>query len=213
MLITASVVLASLAVPISARVVYEGRAELALAEQAEQEGDFEAQVEHLGRAARWRMPGFGHDEEALDRLLVLGGEQEALGDDGSAMALTAYREARRALLSTRVLGVPHVELFDDVNERIATLMAAQEARFGTDVGGRGDPYAYHLELLQEVPGPSPVPATGAALCFVGWLLATAGFVWRSLDARGRLRAGPAVRWGIGWLVLLVGWMVLLRFAR
>jgi hypothetical protein len=198
--------------PVLVRVAWEGRAELQRADAAEADGDTEAEIEHLGRAARWRMPILGHDETAIDRLLVIGTNAESEGDDGRQTALVAYREVRRALLATRTWGVPQREVFDDVNQRIATLMAEQEADFGTDVGGTGDPYTYHLKLLQEVPGPDPWRANVAALAFLGWIVATAGFVLRAIDAKGHLRPKSAVRWGAASVLLLAAWAVLLRFA-
>src|SRR5690606_20047247 len=126
-------------------------------------GDPETQIEHLGRAARWRVPGLGHDEQAIDALMDLGAQAETQGERGGQRALTAYREVRRALLGTRGLWVPQSDRFHQANERIAVLMAAQEERFGTDVGGQGDPYSYHLGLLEEVPGPVPGRSLAAAL--------------------------------------------------
>lgn len=207
LLITAAIVL-----PLVGRAAWEGRRELELAAQAAETRDLDAQIEHLGRAARWRVPGFGHDERAVDALMELGAAAEARGDAGSQRALAAYREVRRALLGTRGLFVPQRERFHEANERIAVLMAAQEERFGTDVGGRGDPYGYHLELLEEVPGPAPGRALVAALSFVAWLGSVAAFFVRGLDERGHLRPAPAVRWGAASLLLLVGWMVALRYA-
>jgi hypothetical protein len=208
----AVVVAAALAIPIAVRVAWEGRAELELADVAAEDEDFDAEIEHLGRAARWRIPVLGHDEEAIDRLLTLGTDAESRGDDGRQTALAAYREIRSALLATRTWGVPQRDVFDDVNVRIATLMAEQEADFGTDVGGTGDPYTYHLALLDEIPGPDPWRANFAALAFVGWIVATVGFVLRAIDARGHLRPRSAVRWGVAALLLLAAWAVLLRYA-
>jgi hypothetical protein len=203
---------AALVIPVGVRVAWEGRAELDLADVAAEEEDVDAELEHLGRAARWRMPVLGHDEAAIDRLLQLGTDAEARGDDGRQTALAAYREIRGALLATRTWGVPQRDVFDDVNVRIATLMAEQEADFGTDVGGIGDPYAYHLGLLDEVPGPDPWRGNFAAIAFVGWIAATIGFVLRGIDARGHLRPKSAVRWGVAALALLAAWAVLLRYA-
>jgi hypothetical protein len=202
----------ALVIPVGVRVAWEGQAELDLADVAAEEEDVDAEIEHLGRAARWRMPVLGHDEAAIDRLLQVGTDAESRGDDGRQTALAAYREIRGALLSTRTWGVPQRDVFDDVNVRIATLMTEQEADFGTDVGGSGDPYAYHLGLLDEVPGPDPWRGNFAAIAFIGWIAATVGFVLRGIDARGHLRPKSAVRWGIAALALLAAWAVLLRYA-
>ena len=198
--------------PVVGRALWEGRRELALADEAAAAEDFDAEVEHLGRAARWRLPGARHDDLAIERLMALGAEAEATGEGGTQRALAAYREARGALLGSRGFRVPQAERFHQANERVATLMAAQEERFGTDVGGTGDPYTYHLGLLEEVPGPLAWRAWGAAVAFAAWIVASIGFFVRALDDRGRLHPARAVRWGAAVLALLGLWLVALRFA-
>lgn len=202
----------AVALPLVGRAVWEGRRELELAELSAASGDEDAQVEHLGRAARWRVPGFGHDEDAIEALFALGEAAETAGESGSMRALVAYREVRRALLGTRGLWVPQADRFHQANERIAVLMAAQEERFGTDIGGTGDPYSYHLGLLEDVPGPRPGRAWLAAVTFVAWCGTVVGFFARAIDESARLRPAPAVRWGLATIVCLVGWMVALRYA-
>lgn len=193
----------ALAVPIAVRAAVDGRAALAEAEATE---DLDLRIERLGHAARWRLPLASHDEAALDALLEIGESAEA------EASLAAYREARRAMLATRAWGLSDPARFTAVNERIASAMAAQEEADGTDVGGRGDPYAHHLALLEQVPGPDPVRAGIAAWSFVAWLVALVGFVGRGLDDKGRLQARPATRWGLAVLLLLAMWTVLLATA-
>jgi hypothetical protein len=208
----AFLLLFGVSIPLGARVAWEGQAQLDAADQARADKMLAEEIEHLGRAARWRLPIASHDEIALERLLEIGAEQEALGEDGVQTALMAYREVRRALLATRSWGIPHEDLFAQANQRIAALMAEQEIAFGTDLSGQGEQEAYHLALLERVPGPDPLRANLAALAFVGWIVASGGFVLRALDAHGRLRPRPALRWGAASLLLLVAWMILLRFA-
>lgn len=190
-------------VPMAVRAAVEGRAAL---DEALNTDDIDLRIERLGHAARWRMPLASHDEQALDALVAIGER-----GDGEA-SLAAYREARRALLGTRAWGVSDPARFEMLCERIATAMAAREEADASDVGGQGDPYAYHLQLLQDVPGPDPLRAGGAAWAFVGWVVATVGFVGRGLDDKGRLRPKPATRWGLAALVLLAVWTVLLATA-
>lgn len=197
----------ALGIPIAVRVVVDGRAAL---EQAQHAEDIDLRIEWLGRAARWRMPGFTHDDEALAQLMRVGEAAQTRGDWTEALA--AFREVRRAILGTRAWGVPHRETFDLANERIATLMAEREAADHTDAGGQGDPYAYHLQLLQAQPGPDPVRGNLAALAFLTWLLSSAAFVARGIDAKGRLVPRRATRWGAAVLVSLVAWCVLLATA-
>lgn len=206
-------VVAAVLVPLALRVAVEGRAELAAADQARGRGDLDGEIEHLGRALRWRLPVGGPDGKALDRLEAIGAEQEARGAEGRDLALAAHRELRRGLLATRVIGIPHRERWERANERIAALMAEQEQAAGTDLSGTGDPQAHHLALLSRVPGPAPVRGHLAALAFGGWVLAAAGFVLRGIGPSGRLRPRPALRWGLATVVLLGAWAVLLATAH
>lgn len=192
-----------IAVPVGVRAWVDGRAAL---EQALSTEALDLRIERLGHAARWRMPLASHDEEALDALVELGEESEPTA------SLAAYREARRALLATRAWGLADPQRFEMLNERIATAMAAREEVERTDVGGLGDPYAYHLQLLMREPGPEPMRAGLAAWAFVAWLGALVGFVGRGLDTRGKLQPRPATRWGLAVLLLLAAWTVLLATA-
>jgi len=202
----------AVALPLAVRAGWEGQLEMAAARVAASEGDLEAQMLHLGRAARWRLPLARHDEEAIDALLSLGEQLEAKGPEARETALVAYREVRRALLATRAWGVPQRDAFERANRRIAALMAAQEREFASDLSTSGDQEAWHLERLSQVPGPSSWKANLAALGFVGWVATAVGFVLFSVDAQGRLRPRPAIRWGATMLVLLVAWMILTRVA-
>jgi hypothetical protein len=206
-------VLVSVLLPIALRVVYEGRAELAAADHASAQEDLAGEIEHLGRALRWRMPGADHDEQALERLWAIGQAQQAHGADGRDAALAAYRELRQGLLATRVWSIPHRERWEAANDRIAVLMAEQEREQGTDLSGTGDPEAFHRALLAEEPGPAPVRGNLAALAFVGWVACVVGLLVRGLGARGRLRPRPALRWGVAAVLFLVAWMVLLATAH
>lgn len=202
----------AMVVPLAVRVSWEGRAELEAADQAREQAQVEREILHLGRAARWRLPLADHHQQALERLLELGDEHELRGDDGVQIALSAYREARGAILATRSLGVPDPELFQELNWRIARLMAAQERAFGIDLSGTGEQEAWHYALLEQVPGPDAHMGTAMAIAFVSWVAATVGFMLRAIDARGHVRARAAIHWGGASLVLLVAWMVLLRYA-
>lgn len=200
-------------VPVVGRVVVEGRAELAAADEARARGEHDAEIEHLGRALRWRMPGSGHDEAALERLWALGEAEEARGAEGRDAALAAYRELREGLLATRAWGIPHREQWEAANERIAALMGAQEREHGMDSSGIGDPEGFHRARLHEAPGPEPIRGNLAALAFAGWVACTAGLLLQGLGPRGRLRPRPALRWGTGAVLCLVAWAVLLATAH
>lgn len=204
----------AIVVPAAVRVAWEGHQALEQAGEAEAAGDTDLQIELLGRAARWRLPLAPYDDEAFARLEDLAARAEA--EEQPVLALAAFRELRRAVLATRAWGVHRPALLERANRNIATLMAAQEVAHATGPGmelGPGvDPYAYHLALLEDAPGPDPVRANLAAWCFVLWLVTLAGFALRAVDARGRLDRKRGARWGIACLLAMLGWMSLLALS-
>ncbi|MEM7151616.1 MAG: hypothetical protein AAF799_02195 [Myxococcota bacterium] len=195
--------------PLWVRVVWDGQSALGDADVAHQAGDLDAEIEHLGRALRWRAPGSSHDEEALDRLWALAEQERERGAEGRHGALAAYREVRRGLLATRAWGIPHRDRWEQANLHIAALMAEQERELGLDTSEAGRAEQFHAEQLARPPGPDPTRGNLAALAFAIWVLCVALFVVRGLDAKGRLRPRAAFRTGLGALVSLVAWMVLL----
>lgn len=199
--------------PLWLRVAIEGSLELERAERAHAEHEPSREIEHLGRALRWRAPLLDHDERALDRLWTIGQQQRDRGAAGRPMALMAYREVRRGLLATRVIGIPHPERWAQANAHIAALMAEQELALGIGGDSPVDAADHHRVQLERVPGPEPTRGTLAALAFVGWIAAVAGFLLRGLDREGRLRPRPAFRWGLGAVLALVVWTVLLAVAH
>ncbi len=196
------------AMPVVVRAWMDARAELDAADDAVASGDEDGEVEHLGRALRWRLPLSSIDDVALARLFAIG---EAADEDGDpVLALAAYREARGALLASRVLAVPHAEARAELDIRIARLMADEERRFGTDSSHGGDLEAHHLALLSATPGPAPVRATIAAGTFVAWVIASLATVMKGVDASGRVRPRPAILWGLASVACLVAWTIAWR---
>lgn len=164
----AILVVVGVAAPLLLRAAWEGRHELELADVRAQEGRVDLEVVHLGRAARWRVPFAGHDEEALARLMTIAAaaaEDEA--GRGPQTALLAYREVRSALLATRAWGPADRATYDAANRRIAALMAAQERLFETDLSGALAAEEHHMELLERSGATAgPWGALAAALALV-----------------------------------------------
>lgn len=179
------------------RVACEASAELELAAAARDAGDEHDEVIHLGRALRWRLPLASHDEIAIARLLEIGEAAEE-----PAAALAAYREIRSALLGSRALDVPHADVLRDVDERIATLMSEGDA----------EAHARRHAELRVASESSRAPRVLAAATWIAWVLASAAFLLRGVDARGRLVPGTGTRWGLLSIALLVAWMVAWRLA-
>ncbi len=187
--------------PIVGRVLVDGRAELDRAEAAAAAGDPDAEIRHLGRAARFRLPLVGHDERALERLRALARDAEEAGE--LATALAAWRELRTALIGTRVIDVRDPALLAEANAAIVELMV-REAR-AQDRAIDRERWTAELEQDLAPRGRSLL----AALCFASWLVASVGFFAQGIDGQGRLEPRPASRWGGATLILLIAWILLM----
>lgn len=187
--------------PIVVRVAVDGRAELAAAIEVEARADVDAQIRHLGRAARWRLPLARHDDEARAALRALAEAAEARDD--AAVGLAAWRELRRALIGTRVVTVVDADGLDAANAAIVRLMVRE-----AEVAGRAsDPARWAAELEEDLAprGRSLL----ASACFLAWLIACVGFFVAGIDGKGRLQPRGALRWGGAALATLLAWILLI----
>jgi hypothetical protein len=203
-------VVLAIAAPVVVQVAWQAHAELDAAAQARELGDEQAEVIHLGRALRWRLPGSGHDERAIDRLLAIAEAAEHDPEDlGHARALVAYREIRSALLGTRALDVPHAEVLAAVDGHIARLMTAQSQALGVPAADQ----ARQLERLRVASEMPRAKVVLAAAALTAWVAATLWFVSRGIDGeRGRLIRPTGTRAGLLALASLVLWWLAWRYA-
>jgi hypothetical protein len=194
-------VIALVLAPLIVRTAVDGRAELERAEAAGAAGDPDAEIRHLGRAARFRLPLAQHDELALARLQDRAHDAEQAGE--ITIALAAWRELRSALIGTRVFDVSDPEALAAANAAIVELMVV-EAR------NAGRPIAHDrwTEELEQDLAPRH-RSLAAALSFTAWLVSCIGFFARGIDAKGRLIPRPALRWGGSSLLLLLLWILLM----
>ncbi|UJR81815.1 hypothetical protein [Sandaracinus amylolyticus] len=183
---------------LAVRVVTASRAELVEADRLRERGDVDASVAHYRRAARWYAPGNPYSTDALDRLAEIAQSAEAARDPD--LALAAWRSVRGAILGARSFYVPHQERLERADEHIATLMAAMRPP-PVDAGrSEAERRAAHLELLREVPRPSPFWGLVALLGLATWIVAALAFVTRAIDEEDRLVAAQARVWGTVWIL-------------
>lgn len=187
--------------PLLMRTWIDGRTQLREAEAAATAGDPAAELRHLGRAARMRLPIAGHDELARARLRERAEQAAAARDTG--LALAAWRELRRAILGTRALGVVDRDQLDAANAAIVELMAIEARGAGAPIDR--ERWAAELDEDNQPRGRSLL----AALCFVVWLGACVGFFWRAIDGRGHLEPRAGLRWGLAVLLSLIGWILMM----
>ena len=188
------VVLLALAV----RVIGSSRAELAEARALDGHGDPAIAVSHYRRAARWYAPLSPYPEQALARLSEIGAQAEHDGDVD--LALSAWRSIRAATLGARSFYVPYEDRLREADRHIASLMAALPP---PPVDARSSPEqreAAHLALLEEDPGPAPLPSLAALVGLATWIAAAFAFATRAFDDEDRVVPREARTWGAAFCV-------------
>lgn len=183
------------------RVAVSGSRELAAGRTALAEGRTGQAVAALGRAARWYLPGAGAHREAREALLALADAREAAGDVPGA--LTALRHVRGAVLGGRWLTTPDADLLATANDRIARLMAVQDAALR---GDRALDAAAHRALLARDATPSPWGSAAVVALFLAWVGTTAVGLWRGVRPDGSVRWRALAPWAAGALGLLAAWV-------
>lgn len=192
------------------RVVVASHDELERAAELQREGEVDAAIVHLRRAARWYAPGNPYVTDALDALASVGREAERQGD--RERALFAWRSVRAAILSTRSFYVPHAERLDRADTRIAELMASLDPP-PIDAGkSRAELKAEHLTLLRSVDRPHVGWTLLLLLGFAAWVGGAFTFAARAIDEEDRIVRAQALRWGGVIGLGLVLWLVGMAFA-
>lgn len=187
-------------VVMSARSIFEARAESARATLALEQGDVELAIVHLRSSARWTAPFNVYASEALERL-----EQLALRDEANAQyarALTGFRAIHAAILATRSFYTPHAELLQRSDEHIAALMAREPAPPIERGRSPEQRKADYLALLAPS-GPRPFGVLLAFAGFVTWVGSAVFFLLWGVDAEGRVLRRLGRR---SVLCLLLGWI-------
>jgi len=170
---------------VAVRVVWSSRGEW----RAAVSSSGEAEITHLGRAARLYAPGNPYSRRAVDKLA-------AIGRQDPARALAAWRELRSAILATRSFYTPHRALLDEANAHIADLMADAELAAGSQ-HARDKARAWHAARLAQDEAPS-VPWTIVALAgLAAWIGCALGLCLRGVGDDDRLRPRAALVWALG----------------
>lgn len=187
------------------RVTVSGHRELARGRDLLAAGQTEEGVASLGRAARWYLPALGAHRAARESLMEIGAAREAAGD--AAGALTAFRHVRGAILGSRWLFTPDADLLDTANDRIAVLMAAQDAAIR---GDKALDAPAHRAFLERDAVPDAGRSALAVGLFLAWVGAAAVGLWRGLRPDGGIRGRVLASWSALSLLLLAAWVFVLR---
>ena len=199
-------VLALIFAAVAVRVVMSAKAELAVAQRHEQDGDVEAAIVHYRRAARWYAPLSPFHVEALAALGQIGAAAEQNGE--VELALSAYRAVRSSVLSTRSLYVPEEPRLKAADKRIAALMAGLPPPQMDAGKSREQLEREHLALLERDPDPKLGWTLLLLAGFAAWVFGAFAFAGRAIDAEDRFIRAEAVRWGativVGFALFVLG---------
>lgn len=189
------------------------RSELERADIARSAGEVERALTHYQYAMRWYTPGASAPQSAARALDALA--QEATANGKRQTALDALRRLRGGILATRHLFSPFGGRLDDVNQRIAKHMAAEQLALGqATIRGRSlaTLEADHLALLQRDPTPTVGWSLLVIFSFLGWLGAVFMTLSKGLTREASVVRPTFFRWGAAALTSFGLWLFALSQA-
>ncbi|MBI2895908.1 MAG: hypothetical protein HYY06_20290 [Deltaproteobacteria bacterium] len=203
--LTAVLVALSFLALVYARVLWEARAEYREGDDWIARGDPDEAIVHYRRAAHWYAPVNPWVPAALDRLRAIGDRARREGQIDRALA--AYRAIRGSILGTRSFYTPMPGRLRAANRAISALMAKQP-RPAQDLGKSERQLAReHHELLLRDDTPSVLWSVVLLSGFFTWIAGAFGFIYRGLEADGRLVRPLAIRWLFAVAGGLAAWVV------
>ncbi len=189
----------------SVKVAYQSYKEFARGEAALKRQKIAEALSHYERAIKWYTPLSPSVSRAVARLWDIAVKAEQGGELG--LALAAYRTLRASLYAIRSIYLPSSAWIPKCEARIARLMAMgdEAAREGTAT--RSQAVARYTAMLQRDTAPKIGWALVLELGFVGWITATAGFIWFGFTAHGSLGGRRALLWGGLMVIGFAAWIV------
>ncbi len=192
------------------RVLLTSRAAAIKAEQSLSAGRPDDALYHFRRAAHAYAPLNPWNDAAYDRLWQMGRKAELSGDQDRA--LMAYRAIRSSILAARSFYTPHPDRLEEVDGRIARLMARLPPPPVDRSKSEAQRTKEHLELLRDTPQPDPLWSLLLIIGFAGWVSACVGFIILGLDGGLALRGRPAAVSGAVFVAGLALWFLGLLLA-
>ncbi len=188
--------LVSIGAALSARVILEGRAELAASDAAFNDGDLRPALEHARRSATLYAPGAPHVDRAYERLIAIGHGAEAAGQP--KVAFLAWQSVRSAALESRHIWVSRTAELERANENLSRLEALARGSGDADQG-KVQGQALSRLSADSAPAPGWIAVLGA-----GFLLALLGlglFAFQGLDKAGAVSVRRAQ---VGLVLFVIG---------
>lgn len=166
---------------LSARVILEGRAELAASDAAFDQGELRPALEHARRSATLYAPGAPHVDRAYERLTAIALGAEAAGQP--KLAFLAWQGVRSAALESRHIWISRSAELERANQNLSRLEALASGA-GDLEQGKVERQALSRLNQDSAPDPSWIAVLGA-----GFLLALAGlalFAFQGVERSGRV---------------------------
>ncbi len=160
-------ILISVFVALYIRMWWSSTQEWQKGQEEEKAGHYLEALEHYQYAMRLYAPGLNSNQQAAQKLWILGEEKYQNKQDQEA--LQAFDRLRGGILATRSFYMPYAEMLNVCNERIAVLRARAQLLWDRN----NDFEALkkeHLSLLNQIPGPSPLGSLIISFSFGLWVL-------------------------------------------
>jgi len=191
-----------------AKTAYNSRQDFALGEDAYTHGEYKRAMTHYERTIKWYTPLSTVVQRAVERLWQLGTEAEARGE--ISLALEAYQTLRSSLYAVQSFYIPYQSWIPKSEERIAPLLAKTKAGEEPNADKLVQDTARFAMQLQRHVGPHLGWSILLEIGFLGWVGATVGLIWYTVDEAGNFSRRQGLLWGGLMAVFFALWLIGMR---
>jgi len=186
------------------KIYFNGKEELARAEELFEHKNLSQAVNHYERAIQWHIPGSDTSSIAANKLweITLSYESKNQIED----ALKSCRLLRGAFYSTRSFWTPGKKWIDLCNEKIAHLMTVKSDPKKENGGSFESRKNKFLEKLQADRSPSTLGSILTEIGFFGWITCAVLFLVKAVTPTAGLKPRPAIIFSTAFLLFYGIWI-------
>lgn len=187
------------------KIYFNGKEELALAEELFAHKNLTQAMDHYERSIQWHIPGSDISSIAAEKLWNITLSYESANQFEEA--LKSCRLLRGALYSTRSFWTPGKKWINLCNEKIAHLMAAKSDPIKGNENSFESRKNNFLKKLQADKSPSTLGSILTEVGFFGWVACAVLFLLQAVTPTAELKPRPAIIFSTAFLLFYGIWIL------
>lgn len=205
-IITALIIGSIMLLMVVIKVYYRSMTEFNIGEEAFKKQEINEAITHFERSIHWYTPFNRYVAGSAERLWEIGENAEKQKD--TKLALLAYRSLRSSFYAVRSFYTPYKEWINKCDEKISSLVAAQETPFESEKKKSfKQRKAESLKILKTDRAPHVGWSIFLEIGFVGWVACTIMFILKVFTGEKGFQGRKALFWGPIIIIFYAMWII------